>query len=113
MKSLRLSQKILGATLGLLFILARVAWWKAAPSAPRARKAAVAAIASTDLVDLTTYVAAQRLAPVAITPEEQRFSQSALRIPDHELDLAFTEALRAVEAHPPALNSDAPAIQPP
>src|SRR5258707_7942636 len=111
MKRLTLSEKILGATLGLLLILASVAWWKTAPSAPRARKAAVAAIASTDLVDLTTYVTAQRLAQVAITPEEQRFSQSAPRIADHELELAFTEALRDVAAHPPALNSDAAAIQ--
>jgi Mechanosensitive ion channel, beta-domain len=111
MKRLTLSEKILGVALGLLLILASIAWWKTAPPAPGARKSAVAAIASTDLVDQTTYVTAQRLAQVAITPEEQAFSQSALRIADHELDLAFTEALRDVEAHPPALNSDAAAIQ--
>src|SRR5580704_15522356 len=111
MKRLTLSEKILGATLGLLLILASIAWWKSAPSAPRARKTAAAAIATTDLVDQTTYLTAQRLAQVAITPEEQAFSQSALRIADHELDLAFTEALRDVEAHPPALNSDAAVIQ--
>jgi small-conductance mechanosensitive channel len=112
MKRLTLTEKILGATLGLLLILAGISWWKTAPHAPAARKAAAAAaIASTDLVDQTTYVTAQRLAQVAITPEEQTFSQSALRIADHELDLAFTEALRDVEAHPPALNSDAAAIQ--
>jgi small-conductance mechanosensitive channel len=111
MKRLTLSEKILGATLGLLLILAGIAWWKTAPSAPAARKHAVAAIASTDLVDQTTYATAQRLAQVAITPEEQTFSQSALRIAEHELDLAFSEALRDVEAHPPALNSDAAAIQ--
>ena len=32
-------------------------------------------------------------------------------IADHELDLAFTEALRDVEAHPPTLTADAAAIQ--
>jgi small-conductance mechanosensitive channel len=111
MKRLTLTEKILGAALGLLLILASVAWWKTAPPKPGARKSAVAAIASTDLVDQTTYLTAQRLAQVAITPEEQSFSQSSLRIADHELDLAFTEALRDVEAHPPALNSDAAAIQ--
>ncbi len=47
----------------------------------------------------------------ASTSEEQTFAQSALRIADHELDIAFTEALRDVEAHPPALNSEAAAIQ--
>ena len=62
-------------------------------------------------MDQSTYTTAQRLAQLAIAPEEQSFSQSALRIADHELDLAFTEALRDVEAHPPALNSDAAAIQ--
>jgi len=111
MKRFTLTEKILGATLGLLLILAGITWWKTAPPAPGARKHAAAAIASTDLVDQTTYVTAQRLAQVAITPEEQTYSQSALRIADHELDLAFTEALRDVEAHPPALNSDAAAIQ--
>jgi len=111
MKRFTLTEKILGATLGLLLILAGITWWKTAPSAPKARKTAAAAIASTDLVDQTTYVTAQRLAQVAITPEEQTYSQSALRIADHELDLAFTEALRDVEAHPPALNSDAASIQ--
>ncbi|HEX3397153.1 MAG TPA: mechanosensitive ion channel domain-containing protein [Steroidobacteraceae bacterium] len=111
MKRLTRTAKILGATLGLLLILAGITWWKTAPPPPGGRKTAAAAIATTDLVDQTTYVTAQRLAQVAITPEEQTLSQSALRIADHELDLAFTEALRDAEAHPPALNSDAAAIQ--
>ena len=111
LKGLTLTEKILGATLGLLLILVGITWWKTAPPAPGTKKSAVAAIAYTDLVDQTTYVTARRLAQVAITPEEQTFSQSALRIADHELDLAFTEALRDVEAHPPALNSDAATIQ--
>jgi small-conductance mechanosensitive channel len=111
MKRLTLTEKILGAALGLLLILAGIAWWKTAPPTLRAGKANAAAIASTDLVDQSTYTTAQRLAQLAIAPEEQSFSQSALRIADHELDLAFTEALRDVEAHPPALNADAAAIQ--
>src|SRR5260221_17255 len=110
MKRLTLSEKI-QATLARMSSSPSVAWWKTAPSAPRARKAARAAIASTDLVDLTTYVAAPRLAQVAITPEEQRVSQSALRIADHELELSFRERLRDVQATPPALNSDGAAIQ--
>lgn len=111
MKRLTFTEKILGATLALLLIVISSAWWKTAPETLRARKTTVAAITSTDLVDHSTYLTAQHLAEVAITPEEQTFSQSALRIADHELDLAFTEALRDVEAHPPALNSDAAAIQ--
>jgi small-conductance mechanosensitive channel len=110
MKRLTLTEKILAAALGVLLILAAFAWWKTAPATIHARTAK-AAITSTDLVDQSTYTTAQRLAQLAIAPEEQSLSQSALRIADHELDLAFTEALRDVEAHPPALNSDAAAIQ--
>ena len=62
-------------------------------------------------MDQSTYTTAQRLAQLAVAPEELSFSQFALRIADHELDLAFTEALRDVEAHPPALSADAAAIQ--
>jgi small-conductance mechanosensitive channel len=110
MKRFTVTEKILGAVLGLLLIAAGIAWWKTAPPALHATKGN-AAITSTDLVDQSTYTTAQRLALLAIAPEEQSFSQSALRIADHELDLAFTEALRDVEAHPPALNSEAAAIQ--
>jgi hypothetical protein len=109
-KRLTLAEKVLSATLGVLLILAGVAWWQTAPPAARTAKAG-AAIASTDLVDDSTYAAAQRLAQAAVTEDEQSYSQSALRIADHELDLAFTEALRDVEAHPPALNSEAVIIQ--
>jgi small-conductance mechanosensitive channel len=110
-KRLTLAEKLLSGTLGLSLILAGVAWWETAPPTLRARKTQVAAITSTDLVDQSTYSTAQRLAQIAVTPEEQTFGQSALRIADHELDLAFTEAMRDVEAHPPALNSEAAAIQ--
>ncbi|MDB6099200.1 MAG: LigA, partial [Gammaproteobacteria bacterium] len=110
-KRLTLAEKILGALLGLLLILAGVAWWKTAPPTPHGRKTHAAAITSTDLVDQSTYSTAQSLLQLALSPEEQALGQSALRISDHELDLAFTEALRDAEAHPPALNSGAAAIQ--
>jgi small-conductance mechanosensitive channel len=110
-KRFTLAEKLLSGALGLSLILAGVAWWKTAPPTLRTRKAQVAAITSTDLVDQNTYATAQRLAQMAATPEEQTLGQSALRIADHELDLAFTEAIRDVEAHPPALNSEAAAIQ--
>ena len=62
-------------------------------------------------MDQSTYATAQRLAPLVANAEEQALAQAALRIADHELDLAFTEALSDVDAHPPALNSAAAAIQ--
>ena len=110
MKRLTLTEKILCAALGLLLLVAGFAWWKTAPPALQTKRPN-AAITSTDLVDQSTYTTAQRLAQLAVAPEEQSFSQSAVRIADHELDLAFTEALRDVEAHPPALSADAAAIQ--
>ncbi|HXP64172.1 MAG TPA: mechanosensitive ion channel domain-containing protein [Steroidobacteraceae bacterium] len=110
MKRFTLAEKILCAVLSALLIAAVVAWWQTAPLTIAARKT-TAAITSTDLVDQTTYSTAQRLAQLAVSADEQNYGQSALRIADHELDLAFTEALRDIETHPPTLNSEAAAIQ--
>src|ERR1700761_7315799 len=109
MKRFSLAEKILGVLLAVALIAVGVVWWETAPQTMAARKSA--AITSTDLVDQSTYATAQRLSQLAASADEQAFGQSALRIADHELDLAFTEALRDLEAHPPALNSDATAIQ--
>jgi small-conductance mechanosensitive channel len=106
-----LAEKIIGVALAILLLAAGVAWWKTSPPTLAIRKQAAAAITSTDLVDQSTYATAQRLAPLVASAEEQALAQSALRIADHELDLAFTEALSDVDAHPPALNSAAAAIQ--
>jgi small-conductance mechanosensitive channel len=111
MKRLTLAEKILTIVLALLLIGAGAAWWETAPPTLMARKKAIAAVTSTDLVDKSSYSSAQRLALLAQTDDEQALAQTALRVADHELDLAFTAALRDVEAHPPALNSDAANIQ--
>ncbi|HEY0745928.1 MAG TPA: mechanosensitive ion channel domain-containing protein [Steroidobacteraceae bacterium] len=111
MKRLTLAEKLLGVGLSLLLILAGVAWWKTAPAMLQVRKTHAAAITATDLVDHSTYLTAQRLLQLAPSPEEQALGQAAVRIADHELDLAFTEALRDIEAHPPALDPGAAAIQ--
>jgi small-conductance mechanosensitive channel len=111
MKRLTIAERILTLVLVLLLIAAGAAWWKTAPTTLQARKKAVAAVTSADLVDQSTYATAQRVALQAQSDDEQSLAQSALRIADHELDLAFTAALRDVEAHPPALNSDAAKIQ--
>src|ERR1019366_3710824 len=62
-------------------------------------------------VDESAYTTAQRLARLATMAEEQPFVATALRVADHELALAFTAALRDVEAHPPALSPEALKIQ--
>jgi small-conductance mechanosensitive channel len=63
------------------------------------------------VIDQTTLATAQRLARRATTAEELPLAQSAVQTADHELDLAFSGALRAIEAHPPVLSPEALAIQ--
>src|SRR6266699_2192344 len=63
------------------------------------------------LVDLSPLKTAQRLAALATTPDEQPLAQEALRIADHEVDVAFAEALRQAAEHPPALSAEGRRIQ--
>jgi len=62
-------------------------------SRPRATNAASNA-AQTPLVDERPLPTARALAALAITPEEQRLAEEAVRIADHEVDLAFADELR-------------------
>jgi small-conductance mechanosensitive channel len=109
-KRFTLAEKISGAALAVLLIAAVIAWWQTAPPTLNPKKLPAAAVTSQDLVDQNTYATAQRLMQSAFSAEELAYGQAALRVADHELDLAFTEALRDVEAHPPALNSAAGVI---
>jgi small-conductance mechanosensitive channel len=105
------AQKVSTLLLALLLAAAGAAWWQTAPPTARVTKQRAAALAAAELVDQSTYTTAQRLAPLAETPEEQAFAQSALRVADHALAFAFTTALRDAEAHPPALSPEAQQIQ--
>jgi small-conductance mechanosensitive channel len=68
------------------------------------RKAAAAEAA---LVDQTPLKTAQELAGFADTADEQALSKEAIRLIDHELDLAFESARRDLEAHPAVLSTEA------
>ena len=70
-------------------------------SRPRAKSKASDA-AEVQLVDERPLPTARALAVLAITPEEQRFAQEAVRIADHEVDLAFADALRQAAQQRPA-----------
>jgi small-conductance mechanosensitive channel len=99
-------QKIVAAGLLALLAAATYGWWytnqpAAAPAFAKHRKTAQPADTSAP-VDENTLVTAERLAQLADGPDEQVLAQSAARLADHELDLAFTAALRQIEAHPPA-----------
>lgn len=54
------------------------------------------------LVDQTPLLTARSLVPLAVTLEEQQLALQAERLANHEVDLAFTDALRrAASAQPP------------
>jgi small-conductance mechanosensitive channel len=62
-------------------------------------------------VDQTPLLTAQRLAQMPTSVEEQPFAAEALRVADHEMDLAFADAVRDAEEHPPVLSAEAKQIQ--
>ncbi|HYM74383.1 MAG TPA: mechanosensitive ion channel domain-containing protein [Candidatus Dormibacteraeota bacterium] len=68
---------------------------------PLARKAPAARHPSVDLRPLQT---ARRLGALAATPEEQALAHEAEKTGDHEVDLAFFDALRTAEENPPPLS---------
>jgi small-conductance mechanosensitive channel len=83
----------------------------AQPLQPQVGTAASRAPEAMPVIDQQTYLTAQRLAHLPNTPEELPFAQQAVELADHELDLAFTAAMRHLEAQPPALSPDALQIQ--
>jgi small-conductance mechanosensitive channel len=90
-----------GITLALLaLVLGTVAAYYATreTSRPRAKNAASNA-AQTPLVDERPLPTARALVAVAISPEEQRLAEEAVRIADHEVDLAFADELRQAAEH--------------
>jgi len=58
--------------------------------------------AESNLVDERPLATARRLALLAKTLDEEALAQNALRLADHEVDLAFAGALRKATLHPPA-----------
>ncbi len=84
----------------VVLVLATSAAYLATRESSRPRKI-TAAEAAAHLVDVRPLPRARALAALAITAEEQRFAEEAARIADHEVDLAFADALRqASEQHP-------------
>jgi small-conductance mechanosensitive channel len=111
-----LYQRILGALLGLLLAGTLLVWWRTAAELPTAAgnagATASAAVGSetTDQVDRSAYNTALRLKGLATGATEQALADSAMRLADHDLDLAFTAALRQLDAHPPQLSAAAQRI---
>lgn len=62
------------------------------------------------LVDQRPLQTAQRMSALAATPEEQALAHEAEKLGDHEVDLAFLDALRTAEENPPPLSPEAKEI---
>jgi small-conductance mechanosensitive channel/uncharacterized protein YukE len=96
-----------------LLLLAAAAYglWVTRPAPLAARASAAVHSDGSPAVDESLLLSAQRLARLPLTAEERVLAQSALRWADQELEIAFTAALRQIEAHPPALSQAAQRIQ--
>jgi small-conductance mechanosensitive channel len=62
------------------------------------------------LVDQRPLQTARQLAATAGTPEEQALAHEAEKVGDHEVDLAFFDALRTAQENPPPLSPEAKKI---
>ena len=74
-------------------------------------EAAYGGAARGPIVDQTPLLTAQRLAQMPTTAEELPFAQEALRLGDHDMDLAFAAAVRDAQEHPPVLSAEAKEIE--
>src|SRR6267378_1075707 len=85
-----------GITLALLaLVLGTVAAYYATRETSRPRaKTTASDSGQVPLIDVRPLPTARGLASLAITPDEQRLAQEAVRIADHEVDLAFADELR-------------------
>src|SRR5258708_34606851 len=65
------------------------------------------AAAQRPMVDHRPLLTARRLAAMASTPDQQALAHEAEKVADHEVDLAFFDALRTAEENPPPLSPEA------
>src|SRR5579872_1588107 len=108
-----LLQKIVAVVLVILLGAAGYGWWRTNVGEGKAPKAGTATRKADSLIGVNTsiYALAQRVARLAEGPDEQGLSEAALRLADHEMDVAFNQALRRIDAHPPVLSTEAQRIQ--
>jgi small-conductance mechanosensitive channel len=65
-------------------------------------KAPASTVRREHLVDESPLLTARALVVLAVTPEEKILARQAERLANHEVDLAFTDQLRAATENPPA-----------
>jgi len=101
--SLKTVRRTMLATVTIIAAVALVGivvlrYWISAQPPQEAQKAA-----PMGLVDSQPLLTAQHLAAMATTPKEQEFAKDALRISDHEVDMAFAAALHKATEHAPPI----------
>src|SRR5260370_9348110 len=111
---MKTTQKI--AALLLVALMGAVAYGLFRPGAPASApvantKTANGAPVQALIVDQTPLLTGQRLAQMRTSAEEKPFGDEALRLGDHEMDLAFAAAVRDAEANPPVLSAQAKEIE--
>jgi small-conductance mechanosensitive channel len=90
---------VMGALL-LLVVLAGAAFIATGGSGGQSTGAATSRAAHSRLVNTSPLKTARELAALAVTREERRLARDAVRVADHEVDLAFADALREAREHP-------------
>jgi small-conductance mechanosensitive channel len=97
--------------------IAGLVWTRELPAANEEAAATAAkkapgrkAVAPRPLVDERPLQTARRMAALAGTPDEQLLAHQAEKVGDHEVDLAFYDALRTAEENPPPLSPEAKEI---
>ncbi len=93
--------------LALLLIAALIAFalTRENPNSDRKQSAGQAAQEPAKLVDQDPLVTAYRVANLASTADEQKLAAEAVRLADHEVDIAFVTAVQQAQLHPPLKNS--------
>src|SRR5258708_2742787 len=91
---------LLGATLYVLVRTRTAAPTLASPSTNQDSNAG-----QTELVDQRPLQTAQQFAKMATSAEEKPFAKQALALGDHEMDLAFAEAVQDAQEHPADLSN--------
>jgi small-conductance mechanosensitive channel len=76
-----------------------------------AKRLQARAAAQRPLVDQRPLATARRMTAMASTPEELALAHEAEKIGDHEVDLAFFDALRTAQENPPKLTPEAKQIE--
>src|SRR5258708_38507320 len=111
---MRISQKLTAILLVLLLgatVYGLMRTTESTTVLPTNGKGKLSAAAQTPLVDQSPLRTAQKLVQLADDPEEQALSREAIRLADHELDLADGCPRPDAEAQPPRWRPAATEVQ--